>query len=226
MPSFLFSRPRLSPGPLKAPGLALVFFLICSGAAAKADVETIVCMRHGEKTPTELGQLRVRGLNRALALPDVLISKFGNPQFIFAPDPARKLVGGRNGQPFYYYVRPLATIEPTAVKCGLPVNTAFGYTEIAGLEKELLRPDYRNAVVFVAWEHNWEMKFAAKLVADLGGQAAEVPEWPSEDYDSLYVIRIAREGGKVSVSFAHDQEGLNGMSDQLPRAIPAAVSTK
>ena len=215
----------MSSNPLKL-GLVFALALLGCGIAARADVETIVLLRHGEKTPTETGQLRLKGLNRALALPDVLIAKYGQPQFIFAPDPAKKLVGGRNGQPFYYYVRPLATIEPTAIKCGLPVNTAFGYTDIARLEAELLKPAYRNAVVFVAWEHTWEAKLAVKLLTDFGGPAAEVPEWPSEDYDSLYVIQITREGGPVSATFAHDREGLDGMSEQAPRAMPAAVATK
>ena len=43
-------------------------------------VETIVCIRHGEKPPGGLGQLTCQGLNRALALPKVLLGKFGTPQ--------------------------------------------------------------------------------------------------------------------------------------------------
>jgi len=205
---------------------ALVFFLICSGLAARADVETIVCLRHGEKTPTELGQLSIKGLNRSLALPDVLIAKFGRPQFIFASDPARALVGGRGGAPFYDYVRPLATIEPTAILCGMPVNTSFGFTEIAGLETELLKPAYHRAVVFVAWEHVLEAKFAAKIIADLAGPPSQVPLWPHDDYDSLYVIRITWTGNKASVSFAHEQEGLDGVSDQFPRPPSIAAFGK
>lgn len=50
-------------------------------------VETIVCIRHGEKPLLGLGQLTPRGLNRGLALPEVLLTKFGKPSFIFAPDP-------------------------------------------------------------------------------------------------------------------------------------------
>src|SRR5580692_7372024 len=56
-------------------------------------LETIVCIRHGEKPPGGLGQLNCRGLNRALALPDVLLKKFGTPQFIFAPNPMHKVDG-------------------------------------------------------------------------------------------------------------------------------------
>jgi len=48
--------------------------------------ETIIVVRHGEKPPKGLGQLKCRGLNRALALPDVLISKFGQPNYIFCSE--------------------------------------------------------------------------------------------------------------------------------------------
>ena len=36
--------------------------------------ETIVCIRHGEKPLLGLGQLTCKGLNRALALPQVLLA--------------------------------------------------------------------------------------------------------------------------------------------------------
>lgn len=197
--------------------------LICVAApAAQADVETLICLRHSEKTPTELGQLTIRGLNRSLALPAVLISRYGTPQFIFAPDPARNLCGGANGAPCEYYLRGLATIEPTAIKLGLPVNTAFGFAETDGLEHEILRAGYRNSVIFITWEHIALNKFTARLLTHLGGSATEVPSWPDDDYDRIYVIRIERNGARTSVSFKRDREGLNGMSDDFP--IPGAPS--
>src|ERR1700733_10981298 len=91
-------------------------------------VETIVFLRHGEKPLKEIGQLNCQGLNRALALPHVLASKFGKPDYIFAPSASRdSKVGGGAG---YNYLRPLATIEPTAIELDMPVNTDFGYTDI------------------------------------------------------------------------------------------------
>src|SRR5271154_1866439 len=125
------------------------------GDGPAESVETIVCVRHGEKPKAGLGQLTCRGLNRALALPKVLLAKFGKPDFVFAPNPAQKSDHDR-----YYYVRPLMTIEPTAVRCGLPVNTQFGYKDIKGLENELQKTDYRKATVFVAWEHYYLDSFA------------------------------------------------------------------
>src|SRR5215469_668889 len=124
-------------------------------------VETLVVIRHGEKPLGGLGQLTCRGLNRSLALPDVLIKKFGTPQYVFAPNPTMKVDLGS-----YYYVRPLATIEPTAIRCGLPVNTEFGYREIKGLEGELEKPPYQNATVFIAWEHVLLDDLTKNLVKD------------------------------------------------------------
>lgn len=41
--------------------------------------ETVVLIRHGEKPVSGLGQLSCQGLNRALALPGVLMAKLGRP---------------------------------------------------------------------------------------------------------------------------------------------------
>ena len=46
-------------------------------------------LRHGEKPLLGLGQLTCKGLNRALALPQVLLAKFGKPSFIFARIPMK-----------------------------------------------------------------------------------------------------------------------------------------
>jgi hypothetical protein len=56
------------------------------------------------------------------------------------------------GKPFDY-VRPLATIEPTAIRFGLPVNASIGVSDPTGLQTELQRPEYHNALVIAAWEH-------------------------------------------------------------------------
>jgi hypothetical protein len=175
-------------------------------------VETLICIRHGEKPKGGLGQLTCRGLNRSLALPDVLLAKYGQPKFVFAPNPTEKVDGLHE----YNYIRPLMTIEPTAIRCGLPINTQYGYSEIGGLEKELSQTEYQNTVIFVAWEHVLLDDFAKKIVKDNGGNAAQVPDWPGNDYDTIFVIKITQDNGKTSVSFSIDREGLNGMSDECP----------
>jgi hypothetical protein len=186
--------------------------LISSRADDAPQVETLVCLRHGEKPPGGLGQLTVRGLNRALALPDVL-ARYGKPDFIFAPDPIQKA-----DHETYYYVRPLATIEPTAIRLGMPVQTPFGYRQIAELGDELAKPEYRNALVFVAWEHGFLDTFAKETVKRYGGDASQVSDWPGSDFDSIFLVKITRQDGKATVSFAVEHEGLDHLSDAYPGA--------
>ncbi len=174
-------------------------------------VETIVCVRHGEKPKGGLGQLNCRGLNRALALPKVLLGKYGKPNFIFAPNPAQK-----SDADSYFYVRPLVTIEPTAIRCGLPINTKYGFREISGLEQELGQAQYHKAIVFVAWEHALLDVFAKDVVKARGGDPAQVPAWASTDFDSIFLIKITRASGHETVSFSVDHEGLNNLSDDCP----------
>ncbi|MBV8226832.1 MAG: hypothetical protein JO232_16760 [Verrucomicrobia bacterium] len=181
---------------------------------SQTTVETIVFLRHGEKPPGGLGQLTCQGLNRALALPPVLISKFGKADFIFAPDPEGKVTEGGLRQ--FAYVRPLATIEPTAIRLGLPVRTDFRYKDIAGLQRELTKQQYRKALIFVAWEHYELDKMVRNLVGAFGGNPEDVPEWPGDDYDSLYVLRIRDTGAKKLISFSHEQEGLTQLSPNCP----------
>lgn len=198
-----------------------------SPALSSTQVETIVCIRHGEKPKTGLGNLNVQGLNRALALPDAL-ARYGAPSYIFAPDPAADKVsedsmmmdGTARGA--VCYVRPLLTIAPTAIRCGLPINTAFGFKHIAGLEAELDKPIYRGALVFIAWEHHLAEQFMRDEVRAHGGNPDAVPVWVRDDFDSIYVARISHDAnGAASVTFRVDHEGLNGMSGEFPKLAPA-----
>jgi hypothetical protein len=183
-------------------------------AMLRDKVETIVCVRHGEKPAAGLGQLTCQGLNRALELPQVLIRKFGKPHFIFAPDPNQV---NRDPAGEFCYVRPLATIEPTAIQCGLPVNTHFGFKEIAGLEQELAKPAYAEATVFVAWEHKYLDDLVKDMLKSFGGDTSQVQEWPANDFDSIFVVRIAHSQKGTIATFTKDTEGLNNLSTDCPK---------
>ncbi|QND86783.1 Uncharacterized protein ChrSV_4558 [Chromobacterium vaccinii] len=179
---------------------------------AHAATETIVLLRHGEKPAQGLGQITCQGLNRALALPQVLTSAFGAPDAIFAPDPAIQVSDSGNN---YYYVRPLATIEPTAIRLGMPVNTGYGFTQTSDLAAKLLDSDYAGATIFVAWEHKKIVTLAKQIFSNLK-QSANIPSWSDSDYDSLYVITINGSGSHRTASFAIRTQGLNGQSTVCP----------
>jgi hypothetical protein len=202
--------------------LCLVFLLAINGpviaqndAAATviddSNAETIVAVRHGEKPAGGLGNLNCKGLRRALALPDVLLSKYGKPDFIFAPNPSERSDGGD-----FNYVRPLVTIEPTAIRCELPVNTEFGYTQIDDLAIELRKADYQHALIFIAWEHGELDRLAKLLVAWYGGDPSLVPYWSERDYDTIFVFRIFRQDGRNTLVFSIDHEALDSLSDSCP----------
>jgi len=154
--------------------------------------ETIVLVRHGEKPPAGLGQLNCKGLNRALALPALLVGRFGKPDFIYAPNPSMQVNDGNN-QPTYSYVRPLATIEPTAIRLGMPVNTQIGFLQIDELQKALLQPAYAHSLIFVAWEHLKLYDFAQQMLKSYG-TPTPLPDWPNSDYDTIYIFHITRSG--------------------------------
>jgi hypothetical protein len=177
-------------------------------------VETIVFLRHGEKPEIEIGQLNCQGLNRALALPRILISKFGKPDYLFAPAATRltKIGGGAGDN----YLRPLATIEPTAIELGMPVNADFAYTDIDGLQAELTGQKYQNAMIFVAWEHHQLENLVRRLVSKFHQSPDQVPHWKGTDFDSLYVVRITTRDGTKSLSFTQDHEGLSNLSTDCP----------
>lgn len=197
----------------------------CRGArepaagSSDAATETIVVLRHGEKPAGGLGQLSCKGLNRALALPKVLIGRFGRANAVFAPNPSVEVQDGVLKRKGYSYVRPLATIEPTAIELGLPVNAQIGFPDIAALQRAVTAPAYANGTVFIAWEHRYAYDFARLMLQSYGLDRAQVPAWPSDDFETMYVFRITRAAGGASptMTFAVEQEGLSAsLGDTCP----------
>src|ERR1700752_1013665 len=195
---------------------SLTSFLALSQETPKSadpKIETIVFIRHGETSLLGLGQITCKGLNRALALPGVLISKFGRPDEIYAPDPTGKShdLGGT-----FDYVRPLATIEPTAIRLGMPVNCDYRFDHIKELENELLGSQHAGKLIFIAWEHQYLNQMVKDLLQLKGGDPKQVPALPWYEYDRVYILRIPP--GSDPITFAQDQENLNNLSDDCPES--------
>jgi len=184
-----------------------------STAAAASATQTVIFVRHGEKPEAGLGQLSCRGLNRSLKLPAVIAKQFGKPAAIFAPNPSEEK--DDKGET-YAYVRPLATVEPTAISLGLPVDTRFGFEDIDKLEEALDAPAYRNATVLVGWEHKQIVKLVRDIVKENGGDKHSVPKWSGDDFDSIYVLRMTRDGEKTDVQFERRNQGLNNLPETCP----------
>ena len=202
-------------------GLNIVLGLAVAGSlgfgAELPVTETIVLVRHGEKPADGLGQLNCQGLNRALALPAVIGKLFGRPDAVFAPDPAQSKEDYGH---LYNYVRPLATIEPTAIVFGLPVDASIGVENLDALRHKLVSPVYRNSLVVVAWEHAAIAKLARLLVADHGGDPTIVPDWQADDFDSIYFVKLAQTEAGTSVTFDQRREELDGQPTVCPDPAP------
>ena len=197
-------------GQLKKLFLLCIASLLASGIAAANPIETIVFIRHAEKSTQDLGQLNCQGLNRSLKIPNYLQQHFPKPDFIFAPDPAVKNLG-------YSYVRPLATIEPTAIQLNMPVNTEIGYNQPDQLMQTLLQMQYHPAVIYVAWEHVNILKVANLLFSQFDVLAPANLQWDANNYDQVFVFTIDWGKKPTALRFDETTEGLNHMAMECPQ---------
>lgn len=201
--------------------LAIFIYITIRNRTKTCKFHKLVLIRHGEKPENGLGNLDCKGLNRSLALPDVLIKKFGTPDFIFAPNPARKI---RDKGIYFNYIRPLVTIEPTAVKCNVPINSNYGFTQIHELLDELTNEKYSGKTIFIAWEHVNLDKFArlfAKNVMNVDDSKSFIPKWSGSDFDSIFVFTQTIDKSdfnhsKTKYEFSIDKENLNNLSNICP----------
>ena len=177
-------------------------------------IEKIIVIRHGEKPFLEIGQLNCKGLNRSLALPNYFKNAFPTPDYIFAPNPSievpRHFTNLR-----YSYIRPLATIEPTAIRLGMPVNAQIGFNQPAELMDTLLAEKYHHSVIYAAWEHRNIVYFARLLLSHFNNDTT-VPDWDEDNYDMVFVFTIDWRRHPAVVNFSVTNEGLNNLSDQCP----------
>ncbi|ENA1753373.1 hypothetical protein ABF220_000603 [Yersinia ruckeri] len=182
--------------------------------------QTLIFIRHAEKSAEGFGQINCQGLNRSLALPSVIKEKFGKPDVIFAPNPTRKKADLGN---YYYYLRPLATIEPTAIHFNMPINTRFGQSETEWFIHRLSSEKYANPKILISWAHREIINIARTLMTTFNGDLSQIPHWENDDFDSIYILKITRGDGAPKITFTHDHQGLNELSTSCPE--PASHPT-
>ncbi len=152
-------------------------------------MQTLVFIRHGEKPEKGLGLLTPKGLNRALRLPEFFAANFPRPDYIFAPNPSVKVTEIHGDGERYDCVRELLTIGPTAVALGIPVNTQLPYCDPGLLADTLLDSCYREATIYLCWEHMMLVDFAKVMLKRFGHEDAKL-EWHNTDFDTIYVFTI------------------------------------
>lgn len=188
--------------------ICVILFFSFSVFADTSNIETIVFVRHGEKTPVEMGQLNCQGLNRSLLLPAYFQTHFAKPDYIFAPNPSVQLDG-------FSYVRALATIEPTAVNLGMPVNTQIGFDQPQLLMQTLIAPQYQSATIYVAWEHQNIVKIATLLLKKFNNNST-APNWSDKDFDKVFVFEINWNHQPATVDFTTTSENLKHINTTCP----------
>jgi hypothetical protein len=198
---------------------------------------TLVIFRHAEKpmradgVMIEDGNLGAQAVSRLARLPDALLTQFGCPDLLIAPNPSVKMRNKVTGD-FFNYVRPLATILPLAEKIEFPVWTPYGYNQNDLLARDLLAdkalaPDERGRAktVFIAWERTNIRKLVEQIAAigrltsregaTIGVEgtrySCESPvKWEQCDFDSVWMVHI-RDGG---LCLTRRHENLNADSFQ------------
>lgn len=148
----------------------------------------VIILRHAEK-PDEGDNLSCQGLNRALALPNVLYSKFKLPDHIFVPSIN---TGKKTG-----VARMYQTIVPFAVKYNLNIDTKFDVGNEKALAQSIKK---KSGTILVVWEHNNIPAIAQEL-----GVTGEKLKWKGSDFDSIWIITY--KNGKAELSI--DKENLN-----------------
>jgi len=192
----------------------LLFFVTSTLFAGMDNIEQIIVIRHGEKPLLEIGQLNCKGLNRSLLLPHYFKTHFPKPSAIFAPNPTVQ-ISSFFGRDHYDYIRPLATIEPTAISLDMPVNTQIGFNQPEKLMQTLLEEKYHSSVIYVAWEHENIEKLAHLLLAQFHNTST-VPNWNYFNYDKVYVFTIHWNKNPVAIDFLVTSEGLKNISSHCP----------
>jgi hypothetical protein len=88
-----------------------------------------------------------------------------------------------------------------------------------------INPDNRGKLIVVAWEHKLIVKLLRQMLSAHGGNPADIPNWKSDDFDSIYTVRLNWQNGVAQASFKRGRQGLDGRSIDCPcAALPAAPS--
>jgi hypothetical protein len=200
--------------------------------------QTIYLIRHAEAHPTNSwddGNFLAAGQWRALDLPNALRGKI-NPNVVYSIDPAQVYPGANitAGDSDFSYVRPSLTVAPYVIANNLPyylvsnieifdprplINPASSQTEIVSTSNFFFfNGKFSNQVVLMAWEHAHFPPLMTQLISNYypNGGAPTVPNWPTEDYDTIWTVTLDAQGN-LTLNNAMC-EGIN--STTLPFTAP------
>ncbi len=186
--------------------------------------ETVYLVRHAEAHPQgsfDDGNYVGAGQWRALALPSVLGGKI-HPTQVYAIDPATPITGTQSslGVSTWSYVRPALTVEPYAIAYNLPFRLAEGFdwsSSSASSNYFFGGGGFSNSSVLVGWEHGAIPVMVSALISAYfpQGGAPATPDWPENDYDSVWTVTLDGQGN-LAIN--------NSVCEGIPSAaLPAAA---
>ncbi len=157
----------------------------------------VVIIRHGEK-PDKGDNLSCMGLNRALALPPVLDTVTGKPDYTYVPT---MHTGKKTSS-----VRMFQTVTPFAVKNNLTINSNYQETDSTNAAADVLK---KRGMVLMVWEHGNIPPLARVLVGSKNSSL--IPNWQGSDFDSIWIIEFteSKKGNLKFSSFTIGQENIS-----------------
>jgi len=156
----------------------------------------VVIIRHGEK-PDQGNNLNCMGLNRALALPAVLDTVTGRPDYTYVPTIS---TGKKTSS-----VRMFQTVTPFAIQDSLTINSNYKETDSIGTANDVLK---KRGMVLMVWEHSNIPPLARALVGKK--HAGLITGWGKTDFDSIWIIdfKLSKEGHLKFANFSTKQENI------------------
>ena len=156
----------------------------------------VVIIRHGEK-PDSGFNLSCKGFNRSLALPKVVTSLFGVPDYTYVPT----VMTGRTTNS----VRMYQTVVPLAVQYGLFINSKYAETDSTGIAMDILQK--KGTVLIV-----WNSKNIPSIARTLGIKNKNL-KWEATDFDSIWILNFVRtKEGKLLPKLSTAKENIDPSS--------------
>jgi hypothetical protein len=151
----------------------------------------VVIIRHGEK-PDSGNNLSCAGLNRALALPAVLDTVTGKPDYTYVPTikAGKKTSSDRMFQ----------TVTPFAVQQNLNINSNYAEDKTTDAANDVLK---KAGMILMVWEHS-NIPPLAKALGVPGTLS-----WHGKDFDSIWIVDfVSTKKGLKFKSFSVKQENI------------------
>uniref|UniRef100_A0A6C0FB82 PLD phosphodiesterase domain-containing protein n=1 Tax=viral metagenome TaxID=1070528 RepID=A0A6C0FB82_9ZZZZ len=169
------------------------------------DTEYIVyIVRHGEKQ-SKTGSLNSRGQARARNLINVFNGeRFAKPNALYAHHYGNYIDKERCEE----------LIKPISEHLKLPVNNKYGYLHPPGMGntragEDILKTLRSKNIILVVWEHNNIQLLTHALGVGSELNRSAIPEWPSEDFDTIYELHYNKPSKEGLYKFTVSKQNFN-----------------